>query len=190
MDVTISLSEADFNSSQQALVRETLNLTDDAALANALKKLFKAAALEYVNMFVEKGMASRADEVRQDRLFFLIRHYYQNRLPPETEVSSMFQLTSSQSRTLLRNTRSRYRTKIVDQVRKSAKDVIAGAKEIKKTGNWEMRIESEVILEELNLAVAKKKPTLTPVHLKKGSTAQYEADGDTYKFLKGEYADG
>src|SRR5262245_39163274 len=78
MDITIVLSDSDFNSPQRRLVQETLGLNSEAELAEALKKLFKAAALEYVNMFVEKGMASRADEVRQDRLFFLITHLYQN----------------------------------------------------------------------------------------------------------------
>jgi hypothetical protein len=38
------------------------------ARAEAMNTLCKAAALEYINMFVEKGMPSRADELRQDRL--------------------------------------------------------------------------------------------------------------------------
>jgi hypothetical protein len=187
MDVTLSLSDADFDSNQKRLVREILGLRNDAALASALKKLFKAAALEYVNMFVEKGMASRADEVRQDRLFFLIRHYYESRVPPESEISLMFQLTSAQSRTLFRNTRARYRTKIGAQVRKSAKDVIDKAHK-NTSGNFEMLIESDVILEELNSVVRRKQPTFKPVHFKKDSSGQYETDEDTYNLLKDEYA--
>lgn len=190
MDITLSLSEADFDSNQKRLVREILGLADDAALALALKKLFKAAALEYVNMFVERGMASRADEVRQDRLFFLIRHYYESRVPPESEISLMFQLTAAQSRTLFRNTRARYRTKIGIQVRKSAKYVVDHATKNKETGNFEMLIESDVILEELNTVVRKKEPKFKPVHFKKDSSGQYEADGDTYELLKKEYSNG
>ena len=187
MDVTISLSDGDFDPAQRKLVREALGLQNDAELARAMKRLCKAAALEYVNMFVENGMPSRADEVRQDRLYFLISHYYQNRLPPESEVSSIFQLTSSQSRTLLRNTRSRYRTKIGAQVNASTKGVVTTAKKNKDTGRWEMLIDSEVILEELNLVIAKKGPTLKPVRLKKESAGQYEAEEDTYHLLKTEY---
>jgi hypothetical protein len=187
MDVTISLTDGDFDSAQRKLVREALGLPNDTELAKAMKRLGKAAALEYVNMFVEKGMPTRADEVRQDRLYFLITPYYQNRLPPESEVSSIFQLTSSQSRTLLRNTRSRYRTKLGAQVNASAKHVISSAKKNKDTGQWEMLIDADVILEELNLVIAKKGPTLKPVHLKKESSGQYEAEQDTYDLLKKEY---
>jgi hypothetical protein len=187
MDVTISLTPQDFDQAQRKLVREALGLKNDAELATAMKRLCKAAALEYINMFVEKGMSSRADEIRQDRLFFLISHYYQSRIPPESEVSSIFQLTSSQSRTLLRNTRSRYRTKISSQVNASAKAVVAAANKNTDTGRWEMLIDSEVILEELNLVIGKKGPTLKTVRLKQGSAGQYEAEEDTYNLLKVEY---
>ena len=187
MDITISLSDEDFGPAHRKLVREALGLSNDAELAKAMKRLCKAAAVEYVNMFVEKGMASRADELRQDRLYFLISHYYQNCLPPESELSSIFQLTPSQSRTLLRNTRSRYRTKIGAQVNFSAKAVIAAAKKNEDSKRWEMLINSNVILEELNLVVAKKAPTLKPIHLKKESAGQYEAEEDTYQLLKIEY---
>lgn len=63
-------------------------------------------------MFKEKGLPTRADEVQQERLFFLLTYYFQNKLPSEKELSPIFQLTQSQSKTLLRNTKSRYRTKI------------------------------------------------------------------------------
>jgi hypothetical protein len=98
----------------------------------------------------------------------------------------MFQLTAAQSRTLFRNTRARYRTKIGAQVRKSAKDVIDNAQKT-AGGNFEMLIESDVILEELNSVVRRKEPTFKPVHFKKDSSGQYEADEDTYKLLKKEY---
>jgi hypothetical protein len=127
MEITISLTDADFDSAQRKLVREALGIPNEAELAKAMRRLCKAAALEYLNMFVEKGMPSRADEVRQDRLYFLLTHYYQNHLPPDSEVSSVFQLTAAQSRTLLRNTRSRYRTKIGAQVNSSAKAVLGAS---------------------------------------------------------------
>jgi hypothetical protein len=187
MEITISLSDAEFDMAQRKLVREALSLTSDAELTKAMKRLCKAAALEYINMFVGKGMPSRADEVKQDRLYFLITHYYQNRLPPESEVSAIFQIPSSQSRTLLRNTRSRYRTKIGAQVDLSIKAVVASAKKNKDTGQWEMLIDSDVILEEMNLVVGKKRPTLKPVQRKKDSAGQYEAAEDTYALLKSEY---
>jgi hypothetical protein len=142
---------------------------------------------EYVGMFVEKGMPTRADEVRQNRLYFLIRHYYEDRIPPESEVSLIFQVTNSQSRTLLRNTRSRYRTRIGSQVEESPRAVVEGAKRNSNTERWEMVIESAIILEELNQVLARKAPALKTVRLKPGSARQYEAEEDTYQLLRNEY---
>ena len=187
MNVTFELDNSNFTPEQRRLVQDALGLKDGAALEDAMPKLCKAAAMEYIGMFVEKGMSSRADEVRQDRLYFLITYYYESRLPPESEVSSVFQLTASQSRTLLRNIRSRYRTKIGDQVRASSKEVVASATENENTGRWEMLIDSDVILEELNHAIAKKAPTLKTVRLKRDSAGQYEAEEDTYQLLRREY---
>jgi hypothetical protein len=70
----------------------------------------------------------------------------------------------------------------------SAKEVITKAKKNEDSGQWEMFINSNVILEELNLVVAKKEPSLRPVHLKKESAGQYEAEEDTYRLLKKEYS--
>ena len=187
MNVTITLSDDEFDADKQQLVREALGLRNAQELAQAMRKLAKAATLEYISMFVEKGMPSRADEVRQDRLYFLLQNYYEDRVPPEAEVSVIFQITSSQSRTLLRNTRSRYRNKIALQVKSSARAVIRAATHNPDTHRWEMLIDSTVILEELNQAIRTKRPTLRLVQLKLGSAGQYEAEPDTYTFLKAEY---
>jgi len=187
MKVTIDLGDDDFTAAQQRLVGEALGQADDRAFAAAMQKLCKAAIMEYIGMFVEKGMPSRADEVRQNRLYFLIRHYYESRIPPESEIFLVFQLTPSQSRTLLRNTRSRYRTRIGPQVEASARAVVAGAQKNNDTARWKMVIDSEVLLEELNLVIARRGPTLKTVHLKGGSAGQYEAEEDTYLLLREEY---
>ncbi len=186
MEVRIVVSEEEFPPAQQQIVREALGIASGQGIQAYVTKLSKAALLEYLNMFVEKGMPSRADEVRQNRLYFLIKHYYQDHLPSESEISLVFQLTESQSRGLLRNTRSRYRPRISSQVHSSAKSVVQKAKLNEDSEKWEMLIGSEVILEELNVIISRKGPTLKPVQLKRNCSGLYEAEEDTYKLLKTE----
>lgn len=187
MNVTITLSDNEFPKDQQRVIRSALGLHNEAEFVGAMKMLCKAAALEYINMFVEEGMPSKADEVRQERLRLLIENYYQDRVPTESEVAAIFQLTNSQSRTLLRNTFSRHRNKIGSQVRASATAVIRAAEKSSDATSWDMLIKSEVILEELNLTITEKGPTLKRIRLKSGSAGQYEAEEDTYNLLKNEY---
>jgi hypothetical protein len=190
MNITITLTEDEFPKQQQNVIQSALGLQKQADLDGALKKLCKAAALEYVNMFVEEGMPSSADEVRQERLRFLIENYYRDHIPSESEVTAIFQLTKPQSRTLLSKTISRHRNKIGGQVRTSVAAVIRSAKKSRDGGTWEIVIQSEVILEELNRAVAEKGPTLKRIRLKRGSAGQYEVEEDTYNLLKNEYGIG
>ncbi|HEX4959718.1 MAG TPA: hypothetical protein VF173_02680 [Thermoanaerobaculia bacterium] len=185
MRIDFTLGDSEFNTDNRKLVIELLALKDEADLEAAMQKLCKAATLEYLDMFLESGMPSRADEIRQVRLYFLLLYYYKDYLPPESEVSAIFQLTASQGRTLLRTTRSRYRTKIAKQVRESVLKALI--KPIEDSEMWEIKIDSNVILEELNLLIVKKKPGLTPVQLKRGSAGKYVVDQDTLDFLKKEY---
>jgi hypothetical protein len=187
MNITITLTDDEFPKEQQKVIRSALGLRNDAEFGGAMKMLCKTAALEYITMFVEEGMPSKADEVRQERLRFLIENYYQDHVPTESEVAAIFQLTNSQSRTLLRNTFSRHRNKIGRQIRASATAVIRAAEKSTDEARWDILIKSEVILEELNLTVAEKGPTLKRIRLKTGSAGQYEAEEDTYNLLKNEY---
>lgn len=184
MKVTIDLKQAEFERANKKLLKENLGLKGDADLERALPKLTKTALLEYLNMFLEKGMSNRADEVKQDRLYFMIQHYYADRIPTEAEISSIFQLTNSQSKTLLRNTNSRYRTKIARQIDASLREVVESAKWNKGRKKYEMVIESDVIREELDLIVTQNGPTLAPLRKKRLSACQYEAEPDTYDMLK------
>jgi len=190
MNITITLTDDEFPKEQQKVIQSALGLQKEADLDSAMRKLCKAAALEYVNMFVEEGMPTSADEVRQERLCFLIENYYRDRVPSESEVTAIFQLTKPQSRTLLSKTISRHRNKIGGQVRASAAVVIRAAKKSSDKTTWEMVIKSEVILEELNLIVAEQGPTLKRIRLKRGSAGQYEVEEDTYNLLKNEYGIG
>lgn len=186
MEIVVNLSADDFNEEQQTIVKDALGLNDGEEFNRAIGKLAKAATLEYINMFVEKGLPTRADEVKQDRLYFLIKYYYEDRIPHEGELSSIYQLNSSQSASLLRNTRSRYRTKIGNQVNSSVRAVVSTATKNPSTDNWEMCINSDVILEELNILIGKKGPRLKKVRIKPGSAGEYIAEEDTYQLLRTE----
>lgn len=70
MDITITISNDDLSTSDKKLIKECLGLTTTTELNTALTKLTKAAFMEYMKMFKEKGLPTRADEVQQERLFF------------------------------------------------------------------------------------------------------------------------
>ena len=137
-------------------------------------------------MFKEKGLPTRADEVQQERLFFLLTHYFKNRIPSENELSSIFQLTQSQSRTLLRNTKSRYRTKISIFIKNTLRETLDSATQKDKNSPYEFICTSPSTVEELNLIVSQKGPTLEPIKKIRSLASKYSCTIDTYNLLKEE----
>lgn len=120
----------------------------------------------------------------QERLFFLLSYYYKDRLPLESEISAIFQLTQSQSATLLRNTISRYRIKIQAYITNTLQAVIKSAKKNEETDHFEMVIKSKIILEELNRIISQQGPLLVQIAKRKGIASLYNCPEDTYNLLK------
>jgi hypothetical protein len=186
MNITITISDTELSANDKALIKDCLALTTNPELATALTKICKTSFLEYCKMFKEKGIPTRADEVMQERLFFLLNNYYMDRLPSENEISTIFQLTPSQSRTLLRNTKSRYRTKISIFINNSLKTILQSAAMNDETSRYEFVCLSSVMIEELNLIISQKGPTLEQINKIKGKSSKYECAEDTYDLLKAE----
>lgn len=186
MNITINILEGELPAADKALIKECLGLTSNQELTAALTKICKTSFLEYCKMFKEKGLPSKADEVMQERLFFLLNHYYVNRLPSENEISTIFQLTASQSKTLLKNTKSRYRTKIARSINNSLKAIIQSATFNNETDKYEFVCLSSVMIEELNLIVGQKGPALEQIGKIRGKSSKYECAEDTYDLLKNE----
>jgi hypothetical protein len=186
MDIAINISDTDLSTADKNLIKECLGLATNAELNNALIKLSKASFMEYMKMFKEKGLPTRADEVQQERLFFLLNHYFGNRLPGENEISSIFQLTPSQSKTLLRNTKSRYRTKINSFIKNTLRTTLNSANQPTPGGQYEFICTSPSTVEELNLIVTQKGPTLQPIEKIKGLASKYSCAVDTYNLLQAE----
>lgn len=154
-----------------------------------LQRIVKAGFMEYVKMFREKGLPTRADEVMQDRLFHLIEHLYINRLPTESEISSVFQLNPSQSKTLLKNTISRYRTRITVQLRKTLREVVVAASREGNPSRATFTITSDNVVEQLNLIVATNRPRLDKIRKTPSSAAEYFCSCETHDFLLAYFRD-
>lgn len=186
MNITISIGDPELSAADKTLIKECLDLTTDIQLETALTKLSKTAFMEYIKMFKEKGLPTRADEVQQERLFFLLNFYFENRLPSESEISSIFQLTPSQSKTLLRNTKSRYRTKISNYINNTLLQALNSAPQPEAGQPYEFVCTSPTTVEELNSIVSQKGPTLEPIKKIRGLASKYTCAVDTYNLLQTE----
>jgi hypothetical protein len=185
MKISFSVSEEEFNANDQTIICGGLGIQDQSELPEALQRIAKCAFLEYRKMFTERGLPTKAAEVLQDRLFYLIDSYFQDSLPTEAQISTIFQLTSSGSKTLLKNTMSRYRIHLEAQIRASIKKVL-GTKD-QDGSTCRFVIQSDTLKNEINQIISRKWPTLKKFLAVQGSAGQYECPIDTYEKLKKEF---
>lgn len=184
MNIQFQIDDEIFNDDQKETLRKILKLRSSTDMQVALDKIGKAALYEYLKMIVEGGMPGRADEMKQDRLLYLIQNYFEDTLPTEMQISTIFQLTQSQSTTLLKNTVSRFRQKLEHVIKNTMKQVISLA--VYSEPSYLVVINSDVIRDELNMLITQNEPTFNHIARKKGSAGQFVISEDSYGLLRRE----
>lgn len=184
MPIEITLPDNYFTNDEREKLQVLLEATDDAEFANALGKVVLAGLDEYKSMFLGMGLPSRADEIRQHRLFYLIKRYFVRRLPSEAEVSSMFQLTQSQSKSLIRSVMARFRYELEEEIRNTLVEHIKRAEINNDAGEYRIVIHSDNVLDELNRIIGSIAPNLDQIKKVRNTSRTYAISEDSYEALK------
>ncbi|NLJ18997.1 hypothetical protein, partial [Globicatella sulfidifaciens] len=110
-----------------------------------------------------------------------VKHYFQGVMPTEAEVSSMFQLTETESRALIRNVRTRFRYQLEVEIMNTLQQTLLSAEF--NEDKYHVVIQSDNVLEELNRVVSTNAPKLDPITKVRGSARKYQISEDTYELL-------
>jgi hypothetical protein len=109
-DKTVNeLARGVLDDAQLEVLRERFGVSN-ANWPSALDGIVAAAFAEYTGAFLKSVTPiTRAEEVQLQRLLELIRHgSFQAGLPTESQVATLFHLTPTRARTLLRNVLARF----------------------------------------------------------------------------------
>ena len=101
-------ADLNLNQAEETQLTAILRVNPPATLATIIAPYAKAAIEEYVRMFLGQKVFTRGSDIREYRLFILIRFAFNNFIPDEQFVCALFQCTLSQSRALLRAVMSKY----------------------------------------------------------------------------------
>ena len=183
MPIVISLPDDLFDTDQTARLKTLFDAATDEDFTDALTKVACAALTEYRDMFLGMPMASRADEIRQHRLFHLTKYFFSARLPSEAEVSAMFQLAQSQARSLIRNVMTRFRYHLEVEVRNTLSSVIDSA-HATPGGSYQATIQSDNVVDELNRIIGINAPGCDPVAKVRNMARVYTIAPDSNQALR------
>jgi hypothetical protein len=156
-------------------------------IENTLQPYARAAAAEYVEMFLGRKVFTRGSDIREYRLFLLMREVF-GRLPTEQEVSDLFQTTETQSRSLIRSVMSKYQYELTEVLNKSMEEALEAAAQdsiAEEDGDdWYITVSSEYIVEALNRLVAQRDGTLTRIVLRRGTASSFVIKPSTRSALR------
>ncbi len=150
MPINIVIPDDFFNDDQKTKLMALFGVTDDAQFSDALGRVILAALEEYREMFLGMGMPSRASEIREYRLYHLIKYFFRGRIPDELDVSSMFQLPESRSKNLILYVLTRFRYDLKDEILNTLKQIALEAELDRGTGEYHVYIGSQNMVEELD----------------------------------------
>lgn len=184
MPINIELPDDFFTADEREKLKALFKTEDDTKFSEALEKVVRAALSEYREMFLGMGLPARADEIQQHRLYYLIKHYFGQRLPSEAEVSSMFQLTQSRSRSLIRFVMTRFHYDLEKEIRNTLKETIEKAEFHEDSRKWRVVIHSDNVLEELNRIIGMVAPKFDPVRKVRSMSRTYSISEDSYAELR------
>jgi hypothetical protein len=183
MDITVEINEDLLNEGEKNRLIGCLDGSEEQ-IGEILQNIIKASFNEYKEMLLGKGLPTRADEIKQHRLLHLIKYYFNGKLPTETQVSLMFQLTESESRSLIKNVKTRFRYQLEKEISHTLQDVVSSWRITDEREYYEVVIESDNIHEELNRIITVRNPSLEPIKKLPSAARKFKITADTYQLLK------
>ena len=171
---------------EKDVLSRVLQYKEDSDLEGALARIGRAALTEYLEMILGKQVPTRANEIYERRLFHLIKHYFEGRIPTESHVSMLFQRTQTSSRTLLRDVIAKFRFDLETELIRTVKNTLVVAEQ-QESGEYHVVIQCDNILEELRQTVANEAAGLDQISKVRNSICKYVIPEDTFDVLRDFY---
>lgn len=154
-----------------------------ADLNTRLNEILGASINEYLAMFRGQKVFKRGSDMLEYRLLLLIETAFNGVIPEERTVSSLFQTTLTESRSLIRSVISKYQYQLRSHVERTLSASLTSATRPDTTHNYTVVIHSLSIVDELNKALASIDGSLAPVAKKRGSVSSFEIAPSSYQQL-------
>lgn len=171
----ISLDDYEVN-----LLRQILEVPNGENLEDVLNLFAKASLEEYMRMFMGQKVFTRGSDFKEYRLFLIVKKALAEKIPNEEKVSSLFQLTSTESRSLIRSVMSKYQYELNSAIENSLKEALRTST---LDGSLYTFVGTENIVTHLNRLLTSIDGTLPPISKKSNTTSIYEIKPSSYNRL-------
>ncbi len=157
-------------------------------LPNVLAGYAKAAADEYVQMFLGKTAFRRTRDFYDFRIYLLVIHVLNGRLPDEALVSRLFQTSATESRARLKSVTSKYQRGLETQISGSISAILADAEHDEGNDTYRITVNNQTIVDLLNSTLAALDGNHTQVSKVRGSVGSYIMPRASFEALENHFA--
>lgn len=183
MEITIKLPKDFFEEGEKEKLEKFFNAYGKD-FDTAMNQVALASISEYKEMFLGRGLPSRADEIQQHRLNYLIKYFYTDVLPSESDVANMFQLTLSRSKSLIRFVLTRFHYELESKLKNTLAKTLQDGYLDDEDKDCLMNIQSWYIVEEFNRLLSMNAPKLYSVRKIQNVSSTYAVKRKTYEKLQ------
>lgn len=167
------------------LLKEVLG--EETPIEDQLALISKAAFEEYLKLFIGEKVFTRGSDIKEYRLFLLIKHVLKGRIPTEETVSRIFQLTTSESKSLIRSVMSKYQFEMRGIIGTTLKEVFFSAEQVQtdsgRLEKYHVDIKTENIVKEMNRVLGNIDGKLPSIIKERGTYSTYTIALESYKEL-------
>ncbi len=142
------------------------------------KALNDAAADEYANLVTSRYLISTISAAREFRLFLLVKHAYPGDLPDPDVIASLFRVSATQGRSLLRSALTRYRDELKANTRTQAKALLTSLSP-DADGVFRLSTDADYLVEAMNAELPSLGNELKRISRFTGTAALYRIEEPT-----------
>ena len=139
--------EMELSTEDTKLLSDVVGCTQ-TVLPGRIADYAKAATLEYVHMMLGQKVFTRMSDVKEYRLFLLIKECLGQRIPDDQMITDLFQSTPSESKSLVRAVLSKYQYELKDYLFETLKEIVQAMSPAEK--EFTVTVNSATKVEELN----------------------------------------
>lgn len=160
------------------------SLQDDDAVRTMVQAHVNAALAEYHDLFCGRKVFRRGSDLLEYRLVLLIKHQFEGTIPDEHTVSGMFQMSSNESRSIIRAVISKYQHQLSDSLERTICSVLSSAQRSTNDDTYSVIIRNRNIVDAINQRLAMINPALSPLEKQRRSVCAYSIQPSALQKLK------
>ncbi len=176
------------NETEWAIIKASLGKEENGNDPGILNDIAKAAFEEYLKLIVGQKVFTRGSDFKEYRLFLMTKYMFDGKVPSEDSVSKLFQLTHSESKSLIRSVMSKYQYEMADMIKVSLKETLESAVATHTDQGtldvYKVDIKTHNILLELNKILGHLDGAAPTIVKERGTFSTYVIKPTSYEKLK------